>query len=207
MANKRTRQQGNLDLEEDPVTGDGKQSMASVQELMQLIQLQTQADIERRRLDREAAVERQEREKAGRDRQEMVLQELQLQREIDRERQDRQRQLELDNQTRERANDGEMMHRQIQETVKECTKSQVKIALPKLEPIKGGEFIDVELSRFERVMRTHEIPQERWMAHLSPLLGGDALVAMDNLAGDTAVYDEVKAAILAHLGVTQDFLV
>lgn len=65
------------------------------------------------------------------------------------------------------------MSRQLQETLKAVRK------LHKLKPIKGGHYIiDVELSRFERVMTTHEIPEERWMGHLDLLLAGDALMAL-----------------------------
>lgn len=69
-----------------------------------------------------------------------------------------------------------------------------------METIQDTSRID---ANFEHIMKAHDVPdhEARWAGHLIPLLTGDALVAVDSLGSDMSVYEDVKTAILSHLGI------
>lgn len=189
--NKRAEEQAVVTETED--SSADRLTESSTEDIMKLMMLQ----FEYQKQERAAEKERREEEKAA-----------------DREQAQREREAELERQRLElerlRYEAETREHRHMEElkvAMTEITLAQNQKKLPKMEPIKDTNLIDVELSRFERIMKSHCIPVERWMGHLTPLLTGDALVAVESLGSDVPTYEDAKTAILSHLGITQDLII
>ena len=76
--------------------------------------------------------------------------------------------------------------------------------LPRLPPFKNDEDPERYLSRFEKQMTKQDIPSEDYLAHLRPLLTGEALIACEAVPSEQCnCYMTVKASILTRFGVDQ----
>ena len=66
----------------------------------------------------------------------------------------------------------------------------------KLVPLKEKDDIEVYLMTFERIMRAHQIEEERWLQYLAPQLMGKAKLAFAAMPRtDAGSYEAIKTAI------------
>ena len=75
---------------------------------------------------------------------------------------------------------------------------------PKLDPIKGGDRLLSDITRFEQHMNAFHVEQPQWTAHIRALLQGEALEAYlatpPDIVGD---YDKVKQALLERFNINK----
>lgn len=154
-------------------------------ELLHMLVQQQQIKADRREEDRQLRAEEAECER------EIRAEEADLQRERRKEEREQARAVE------------ERFMKMFQTVAAE--NDRPKLQPPKLPPFKDGEDIDIMLHKFEQHMTAYSVPKRQWVAHLRPLLEGEALTAFLAIPVDeTDDYTPVKEAILHRFGLTQD---
>ena len=71
--------------------------------------------------------------------------------------------------------------------------------------MEAKDDIAIFLTGFERHMRNYRVHQDRWMAHLTPILNQTVMEIFGRLPADTQeVYDRVKTCLLRELNITTE---
>ncbi len=87
----------------------------------------------------------------------------------------------------------------------EAAKKRAKASEVQLAKLEASDDIEAYLKVFEKVMSTHETPQEQWALRLAPLLTGKAQLAYAALTlDDSSNYELVKQAILKRYDITEE---